>query len=143
MKITVEFSTPLFPVLCLGRREVRDMIRRILETLGYPASSVNLIITDDLRMQRLNMDFLSCPGPTNVLAFEEESRHENGFLGEVFISAQAVKRESTLYGQPVFEHFVRLLAHGIEHLAGFEHGPEMEDRTLHLQRTIKAEEYGL
>ncbi|WP_287044403.1 rRNA maturation RNase YbeY [Desulfonatronospira sp. MSAO_Bac3] len=143
MKINVELSAPLFPVLCLGRREVRDITRRILENLDCRESSLNLVITDDSRMQHLNSAFLFCPGPTNVLAFEEESKHESGFLGEVFISAQAVKRESTLYGQPVFEHFVRLLAHGIEHLAGFEHGPEMEDRTLHLQRTIKAEEYGL
>lgn len=143
MKISVEFSAPLSPVLCLSRREVRDITRRILEALGCRDLAINLAITQDFHMQHLNITFLSCPGPTNVLAFEEESGNETGFLGEAFISIQAVKRESTLYGQPVFEHFVRLLAHGIQHLAGLEHGPEMERWTLYLQRTISAEEYGL
>jgi len=143
LNINVELSAPLFPVLCLGRRELRDMARRILETLGYRDAAVNLVITDDYYMQYLNTAFLFCPGPTNVLAFEEEAGREAGFLGEVFISAQALKRESVLYGQPVFVHFVRLLAHGIQHLAGLEHGPAMDDWSLHLQNTIKAQEYGL
>ncbi len=143
MKVSVEFSTPLFPLLCLSRREARDIARRILEALGCTDCAITLVITNDFRMQHLNITFLSCPGPTNVLAFEEDSPGEEKFLGEVFINAQAVKRESALYGQPLFEHFIRILAHGIQHLAGFEHGQDMEDWTLHLQHTISAEEYGL
>lgn len=50
-------------------------------------------------------------------------------LGDIVLDLDAVARESRLYGQPVRTHLVRLLAHALLHLAGFEHGPEMELRT--------------
>lgn len=46
-------------------------------------------------------------------------------LGEVALSIDTLVREAGLYGQPVFEHFVRLLAHALLHLAGYDHGEKM------------------
>jgi probable rRNA maturation factor len=40
-----------------------------------------------------------------------------------------VAREAFLYGQTPRQHFIRMLCHGILHLAGFDHGPQMFDLT--------------
>ncbi len=52
------------------------------------------------------------------------------YLGEVVVSLHAARREAALYGEGAagFEHaFARLLCHGLLHLAGFEHGPAMDE----------------
>jgi len=47
-------------------------------------------------------------------------------------------REASLYGRQAPEHFIRLLVHGLLHLTGFEHGPEMFDFTeLAVQRSLQ------
>ncbi|MGE4296800.1 MAG: rRNA maturation RNase YbeY [Desulfovibrionaceae bacterium] len=50
-------------------------------------------------------------------------------LGALVISLETVAREAVLYGQEPHAHFARLLAHGLLHLAGLDHGEEMEALT--------------
>ena len=48
-------------------------------------------------------------------------------LGSLLLSVDTLRREAFLYGQDETEHCVRLLAHGLAHIAGYDHGPEMDD----------------
>lgn len=50
-------------------------------------------------------------------------------LGWLVLSLDTWRRECLLYGQEPVEHALRLLAHGLGHLAGYDHGPEMDDFT--------------
>ena len=47
-------------------------------------------------------------------------------LGWLALSADTLLRECFLYGQEEQEHCIRLLAHGLAHLAGLDHGPDMD-----------------
>ncbi|WP_035064928.1 rRNA maturation RNase YbeY [Nitratidesulfovibrio termitidis] len=47
-------------------------------------------------------------------------------LGWLVLSLDTWRRECQLYGQEPVEHALRLLAHGLGHLAGYDHGPEMD-----------------
>ena len=47
-------------------------------------------------------------------------------LGWLALSTDALLRECFLYGQTTEEHCIRLLAHGVVHLAGLDHGPDMD-----------------
>jgi probable rRNA maturation factor len=42
------------------------------------------------------------------------------------LSPDTLLRECLLYGQEVEEHCLRLLSHGMAHLLGHDHGPEMD-----------------
>ncbi len=48
------------------------------------------------------------------------------FLGWMALSIDTLLRECLLYGQDPVEHTVRLLAHGLAHLTGLDHGPELD-----------------
>ncbi len=50
-------------------------------------------------------------------------------LGWLVLSLDTWRRECLLYGQEPVEHALRLLAHGLGHLAGYDHGPEMDEFT--------------
>ncbi|MGJ3522248.1 rRNA maturation RNase YbeY [Nitratidesulfovibrio sp. D1] len=50
-------------------------------------------------------------------------------LGWLVLSLDTWGRECLLYGQEPVEHALRLLAHGLGHLAGYDHGPDMDGFT--------------
>lgn len=117
----------MVPRLGFSAREIHGVVVRLLHFLAGPDSSLDLKITCDRDIQELNQHFLGLTGPTNVLSFpsDEEGTH----LGSVVLSADALLRECFLYGQPVTDHLVRLLAHAVLHLLGEDHGEAMDALT--------------
>ena len=109
----------------MSRREAARLVGRLLRAFGL-AGSVEIRFVDDREIGRLNGEFLGLVGPTNVLSFEGG---EGEYLGEIALSVDTLMREAVLYGQEVGTHLVRLLAHGLLHLAGYEHGEEMDALT--------------
>ena len=85
------------------------------------ALDVLLVVAGDAAVAALNAERLGCTGPTNILSFPGSP----GELGELFLSAETLERECVLYGQEPRRHAVRLLAHGMGHIMGFDHGADM------------------
>ena len=126
---------PRFP---LARREIIALMETLLATLGLSAAHLSLTLVDDAGIAELNARHLGCQGPTNILSFPEaaparpdEPRElrEPRELGALFLSVETLAREAFLYGQDPCLHLARLLTHGILHLAGHDHGPEMDALT--------------
>jgi len=82
---------------------------------------VEFTLTDDSGIAGFNADFLGCAGPTNIITFPGDG----DMPGMVFLSLDCLNRECLFYRQKRDMHFIRLLAHGMGHLAGLDHGPEM------------------
>lgn len=101
-----------------GPRASEDTGGRKPEELG-----VLLIVACDGDIASVNARNLGCTGPTNILSFPGD----DGEVGTLFLSADTLERESVLYGQDVAVHARRLLAHGMGHILGFDHGPEMDE----------------
>ncbi|MUM76858.1 rRNA maturation RNase YbeY [Pseudodesulfovibrio sp. F-1] len=149
-QIRIVRQTRLDPAFPLSRRELAGVVATILEALGREGASLEITLVDDSEMARLNAGFMGCPGPTNVLSFptghgdvfrgEVGSAGESAYLGELALSVDTLVREAHLYGQPEQVHLARLLAHGVLHLAGYDHGPEMDDLTeLAVDRVLLAQ----
>jgi len=122
----------------VSRREAAALAARVLAALGLPGADAELLLVDDRRMAELHREFMGRPGPTNVLSFPEAGGGgpgAPGFLGQVALSVDTLLREADLYGQPMGDHLVRLLAHAFLHLAGHDHGPEMDALT---QQAVEA-----
>ena len=119
----------LNPTLPINKRELLSILEKIMSFLGLAEKDIEVELIDDRTIEELNKKFLGCVGPTNVLSFPAEDEHNPEFLGQLVLSIDTLSREIFLYGQEGTEHLVRLLAHGILHLAGFEHGMLMDDMT--------------
>ncbi|OIQ51946.1 Endoribonuclease YbeY [Pseudodesulfovibrio hydrargyri] len=141
-------ETRLDPRFPLSRSELGRLAAILLEALGLEGRTFELKLVDDREIARLNSEFLGCTGPTNILSFPARDADEadyaedadgpggevgepgdQAFLGELALSVDALARETDLYGQAPLEHLARLLAHGLLHLAGFDHGEIMFDMT--------------
>lgn len=106
--------------------EIRDIILRMRDMLGesgFTLCGVELYLVDDFAQMRINEDYLECAGPTNIISFPSGADAP----GIMTLSINAFIRECRLYAQDAREYFLRLIAHGLGHLAGLDHGAQMDE----------------
>lgn len=119
----------------LDNRRLLPLIEKMSEIIyqnGYKIGTISINIISDRDIAKLNRQFMGCNGPTNVLSFPDPSSN----TGSLFISSDTMLREAFLYGLKPEEYFLRLAAHGLCHLAGLDHGPEMEKLQLECEETV-------
>lgn len=126
----------------LSPQELGHTLGAMLRAVAVAEADVELCLVRDAEMAALNLDFMDCSGPTNILSFpspaasteccnpkqpvQESGCRHLGLAGSLVLSLDTLHREAWLYRQRVDAHCLFLLAHGLGHLAGFDHGPEME-----------------
>ncbi len=101
---------------------VRAMAHTAANLTCSTSLSVDLHLVDDAAIQFANRKYMACAGPTNVLSFPGG----DGMRGILLFSLDTFGRECLLYGQEPATHILRLLAHGMGHLAGLGHGAVMD-----------------
>ena len=118
-------SSPFSP---FSRREWAVWLRAMLAAIpdGAEGIGVELLLVRDADIAVLNERYLGCRGATNSLSFPEQSTGHGKRLGSLVLSVDALHRECLLYGQEAAVHGRRLLAHGLAHLLGYDHGVAMD-----------------
>ncbi|NPA65119.1 MAG: rRNA maturation RNase YbeY [Epsilonproteobacteria bacterium] len=95
-----------------------DIIERIAQKLTQ--KDIELIVTDDEEIQKLNKTFRSIDKPTDVLSFPlQDTPHAP--LGSIVISVDQVHEAAKRYGHSPKEEFLLLFIHGLLHLLGYDH----------------------
>ena len=89
-----------------------------LKKLGIK-QDLSLVLVGDKRIKELNKIYRRKNKVTDVLSFGDWD--DKKFLGEVFICLPQAKRQAKKYGATLKRELTRLLAHGLLHLAGFDH----------------------
>ena len=120
-----------------------------LENCPYEAV-VNLLLTTDEEIHRMNMEFRQIDRPTDVLSFpmieyetpgdfsgiREESDDlfdpESGelLLGDIVISKDKVMFQAEQYGHSPRREYAFLIAHSMLHLFGYDHMEDDERRIM-------------
>ena len=105
--------------------KIRKKARVILDALGSPEAELSILLVDDTTIAQLNRQYLSRPGPTNVIAFPmregEFADVSPQLLGDVVISVDTAEREGNESGIALEDRLDELLVHGILHLFGYDH----------------------
>ena len=109
----------------LDLKKIRRAAKRILTELGLLEAEISLLFVNDLQIQALNRKHLRRDEPTNVLAFPmregEFSTLHPHLLGDLVISVETAKRQSSRFGLNDMEMVILLMVHGVLHLIGYEH----------------------
>ena len=84
--------------------------------------SINLSLSNDAEVQKLNAEFRHLDKPTNVLSFESDVIE----LGDIIIALETMQKEAALKNISLHDHYCHLLIHGILHLMGFDHQDDAE-----------------
>ena len=132
----------------------RQVVEAALELENCPyEAEVNLLLTTDEEIHRMNMEFRQIDRPTDVLSFPmieyetpgdfsgigEETddlfNPETGelLLGDIVISKDKVLFQADQYGHSPRREYAFLIAHSMLHLFGYDHMEE-EERTVMEER---------
>ncbi len=129
-----------------------------MEECPYEAS-VNLVLTDNEEIKRVNSEFRSVYSATDVLSFPMIPFETPGdysviegddsyfdldtgelLLGDIMISVERVFAQAEEYGHSVKREFCFLIAHSMLHLLGYDHiVPQEAEIMEHKQRTALEE----
>lgn len=108
----------------LPRKKLAGLFESVMtEEIGrdFPGQ-VNLILTDDKEIRKLNKRFRKKDKATDVLSFNlEEPVNRSATLGEIFISVETANRQAKDYEALLGDELMRLFCHGLLHLAGYDH----------------------
>ena len=120
---------------------------QVTPELGNPRLCASIVFSDDETLHRLNREWRGKDKPTNVLSFPMLEREKllaldnegpPELIGDLALSLDTCKRESTEKSVALQDHASHLIVHGLLHLAGFDHETGEEDAEAMETREIKA-----
>ena len=111
----------------------------------HPDADVAVLFVDEAAMERLHVQWMDEPGPTDVLSFPmdelrpgtDERVTPAGLLGDIVVCPQVAQAQAVEAGHPVLDEIQLLTAHGLLHLLGFDHAEAEDEREMFsVQRDI-------
>jgi probable rRNA maturation factor len=155
----------------LERRKSKNLSRLALARFANQAQraaglsgEVNILLTGDAEMQRLNLQFRHKDTPTDVLSFPAERpqperrplprtperpqperrplprtrRAETAMGGDIAISLQTARLQAAAAGHDLLTEVKVLILHGMLHLAGHDHETD-RGQMRRLEQKLRAE----
>ncbi len=99
---------------------------------------IELIVTNNQEIQKLNQAHRQKEKPTDVLSFPLEAQMPHAPLGSIVISEDFVRTKATEYGHTPQEELTLLFIHGLLHLLGFDHECDDGQMRKEEERLIKS-----
>ena len=99
---------------------VVDITKRVLESMNVEDAELTFIFASDKLLSRLKKKFFNKDHLTDIIAFRLNNYNEKFIEGEVYISLQRVKENSSQFNQPYKKEISRLVIHGCLHLMGYD-----------------------
>jgi rRNA maturation RNase YbeY len=124
----------------IDRRRVRRLVKRILADHGSSDSDLSIVFAGDGFVRELNLAYRNVDRPTDVLAFamrDVVGRDEmavvegpESVLGDVVISVDRAGVQARRFRRTVDHEILKLVAHGVLHLLGYDHERANERREM-------------
>jgi probable rRNA maturation factor len=117
----------------------------------HPDADLSIILVDTEAMERLHIEWMDEPGPTDVLSFPMDELRPGtpgritpaGVLGDVVLCPEVAKAQAAAAGHSTQEELLLLTTHGMLHLLGYDHAePEEEKEMFGLQRQLLSDFLG-
>ncbi len=123
----------------VDEKRIRELVANIAqeELRSLPDGALNIVLTDDDEIQRINNLYRGKNHPTDILTFEYGL--DQDVLGDMMISLETVERQAPDFENTFEEELLYIVIHGVLHLLGFEH--EETDDISSEQMIMKQSEY--
>lgn len=130
----------------VDEEELARLGRYLLDSLYvHPEADLSIILVDEDAIEKLHIEWMDLPGPTDVLSFPMDELRPGtagritpaGVLGDIVLCPQVASRQASDAGHSTGEELLLLTTHGVLHLLGYDHAePEEEKEMFGLQRRL-------
>ncbi len=142
----------------------RQVINQVLEEEGCPyEAEVNLLLTSDEEIHKINLEYREIDRPTDVLSFPQveydapadfswaEGHEMDCFnpdtgelvLGDIIISLDKVSEQAEKYNHGRKREYAFLIAHSMLHLLGYDHMTEEDAKEMEARQSAVLEHLGI
>lgn len=136
--ITIEPPSTL-SIAALSTSGLTRFLNRARLAVGLQGE-VEVLLTGDRALRRLNKDFRGKDKPTDVLSFPTPAEIADHHAGDLAISLETAARQAETYGHTLRDEVRILLLHGLLHLSGEDHetdNGQMAAREALLRRELR------
>ncbi|MBB3841246.1 rRNA maturation RNase YbeY [Runella defluvii] len=114
-------------------RKTKTWLKDIIESEGFELNQLNYIFCSDEYLLSVNQQYLNHDFYTDIITFDNSEEIEGIVEGDIFISIDRVKENAEELSKTFKEELLRVLAHGILHLVGYD-DHEDEDELVMRQK---------
>lgn len=115
-----------------------------------PETELSIAIVGESEMERIHIDWMDLPGPTDVMSFPmdeltpgTDDQPATGVLGDIVLCPPVAARQGADAGHSTLDELCLLTTHGILHCLGYDHATAEEEAEMFgIQRTILEEFLG-
>lgn len=97
---------------------LRAKILEFIHHKGFSADIISFSFVSDEELLKINQDFLKHDYYTDIITFDYTKNKR--LSGEIYISLDRVKENAIKYGCIYEEELIRVIAHGLLHMMGFD-----------------------
>jgi len=127
----------------LSTRGLAGFLRQA-QTAVRLVGEVNVLLTTDRAIRRINREYRGKNEATDVLSFpapepvRDQRRKQERIAGDLAISVDTARRQGTACGHSLGVEVKVLMLHGLLHLAGYDHESD-EGRMARRERRLRAQ----
>ena len=114
-------------------RKTKTWLKDIIESEGFELNQLNYIFCSDEYLLSVNQQYLNHDFYTDIITFDNSEEIEGIVEGDIFISIDRVKENAEQLSKTFKEELLRVLAHGVLHLVGYD-DHEDEDELVMRQK---------
>jgi probable rRNA maturation factor len=132
-------TLPISTETSLSKASLTRFLNRARKLVEIPGE-VEVLLTSDVELKRLNRTFRNKNKPTDILSFPTPPEISFHHAGDLAISIDTAARQSAEYGHTLTEELRILILHGLLHLSGLDHETdhgEMAAREAELRVALK------
>ena len=110
----------------------KSVVDRIVKEYGLSNKYVNIIFLTDEELFEMNMSYLNHDYYTDIITFNYAETPKD-LEAELYISLDRVIENASINGVIFEEELLRVIVHGMLHLAGFEDSSEVKKADMRIR----------
>jgi len=114
-----------------NRRAIKSWIGDLLQKYRKTPGEIGIIFCTSEYMLDLNKRFLKHDNYTDVITFNYSDNKEKRMSGDIFIDHETVFYNAARFGQEKHVEILRVIAHGLLHMLGYDDDTEESRDNMH------------
>jgi len=114
--------------------QISSVAKFVLAKMGiHPDSDLSITLVDEAEMEKLHIEWMDLPGPTDVLSFPMDelkpfsAADGPGIIGDIVLCPEFAAKQAK---STVAAELALLTIHGVLHLLGFDHAEKDEEKEM-------------